>query len=1306
VLRKTFCFFFLLMVLVMLPQRTHAQTATESVIYNFCSQPNCVDGDVLQTGLIQAADGNFYGTTQLGGLGDQQCSEQGCGTAFRLTPSGVLTVGHLFCDKSNCTDGRNPGTGMVQGGDGNFYGVAPIGGANGAGLIFKITPGGAYSTVYNFCSQSDCTDGKTPGAQLIEGADGNFYGTTFEGGVGEVVCTDQNSCGTIFKITPSGTLTTLYAFCRETGCLDGTAPGAALVEGTDGNFYGVTTNGGVQNSECTNVGCGTVFKITPSGTLTTLHSFCQGLNSCTDGFIPLVLIEGSDGNFYGTAELGGANVYGTIFKITPDGDLTTLYNFCSEAKCADGKYPNGLIFAGDGNFYGATGNGGAHDEGTLFQMTPSGTVKTLYSFCNVTKCTDGEYPWGLMQASDGNFYNSMQGGKNGSGAIFELAISPALEAPVQVSLSDSSVAVGKPVTLSWQVANAFSLTLQQCYAFQPFNKSGGGEWSGLQVGAVESGVFGGSASITPTAAGVYTYALTCGGVESGSAILRVGDGKAATTTTLMSNSPVNPGSQLTLTATSFAQQNLGALTGSVTFTYGSQTLGTVPLTNGSASLSLPATDLPMGTDVVTATYSGDTNYQGSSGTTSVVDEAAATTLALTSNSPVLPSGVVMLTATLSATQSFGPITGTVTFAYGSQTLGSAAANGTASFSVAASAIPAGADVITATYSGNTEYLGSTGSTTVVVDAKAATTTAVMAAPNPVLQSSTITVTATLAGQQDDGAITGSVTFSSGSQTLGTATVTNNSASVTFVASELAVGNDTILATYSGDANYQSSTGTATVVVQSKSATTTTLVTNSPVLVGQLLTLTATLSPQFNIGAITGSVTFTAGNLTLGTVTVSGGTASLNLETSAIPAATYPVKVTYSGDSNYQGSSATANVVVQDYGTATTLTIMPTVVVQGQSVILASTVYRTSGGATPSGTVTFTAGARTLGSAALVGGVATLTLATNGSVPPGIYAVTATYSGDSADSTSTSGIVDVTLQAATSTTLTVTPTTVGPAQDVTFASTVKRVGTSGNATGTVTFYGNGQLLGSAPLSGGNASLTLMNNGNLPVGTIAVTATYSGGTLDVSSTSSAVTVTIEPPGFITATTLSVTPTTLVQGQPITLTSNVSETNSSGVPTGAVTFYYGSKLFGSAVLSNGAASLTVTTNGSIAPGIYAVTAAYSGDSTNQPSSSQPVTVTVIAATATLLTVAPNPVPVDHAVALTATVKERYNSGIPTGSVTFTVGGFIVGSANVDDTGTAVVNLSDVGIAAGTYPVIANYSGDPNNGSSSSTVRFVSVQ
>ncbi len=369
-------------------------------------------------GLVQATDGNFYGTTEEGGASDA-CYQQ-CGTVFKITPSGTLTTLYSFCSQGGCTDGDSPVAGLIQGTDGNFYGTTAYGGANSpdAGTIFKITPTGTLTTLYSFCSQSGCTDGYGPLGALVQATDGNFYGTTYGGGA--------NGVGTVFKITPSGTLTTLYSFrfCYEGGCTDGDSPYAALVQATDGNFYGTTDAGGA-NAQ---INAGTVFKITPSGALTTLYSFCSQ-SGCTDGRAPYkALVQATDGNFYGTTYEGGANnpgIAGTVFKITPSGALTTLYSFCSQSGCTDGRGPYAaLVQATDGNFYGTTVYGGANGNGTVFKITPSGALTTLYSFCSQHEsgfCTDGSGPVGaLVQATNGNFYGTTHdGGANGYGTVFE-----------------------------------------------------------------------------------------------------------------------------------------------------------------------------------------------------------------------------------------------------------------------------------------------------------------------------------------------------------------------------------------------------------------------------------------------------------------------------------------------------------------------------------------------------------------------------------------------------------------------------------------------------------------------------------------------------------------------------------------------------------------------------------------------------------------------------------------------------------------------------------------------------------------------
>src|SRR5581483_8472825 len=290
---------------------------------------------------------------------------------------------------------------LVLATDGNLYGTTTAGGAYFAGTVFKITPTGRLTTIYSFCpNKYDCSDGLLPDGKLVQATDGNLYGTTLHGGPDE--------WGTIFKITPEGTLTTLHTFDYS----DGGFPNAGLLQAKEGNLYGTTTRGGAHGS-------GTIFKISLGGTLTTLYSFCAQTN-CTDGAYPYTgLVQSNDGSLYGTTGQGGAYNNGTVFKISPTGTLTTLYEFCAQTNCADGSFPYGLVLATDGNLYGTTGGGGIHGDGTLFRITLSGTLRTLSFDGN-----DGEEPIAnLMQATNGNFYGTTySGGAYNQGTVFQLSI--------------------------------------------------------------------------------------------------------------------------------------------------------------------------------------------------------------------------------------------------------------------------------------------------------------------------------------------------------------------------------------------------------------------------------------------------------------------------------------------------------------------------------------------------------------------------------------------------------------------------------------------------------------------------------------------------------------------------------------------------------------------------------------------------------------------------------------------------------------------------------------------------------------------
>jgi uncharacterized repeat protein (TIGR03803 family) len=349
--------------------------------------------------LVQGNDGNFYGTTQNGG--NTACN-LGCGTIFRITQNGKMTT-----FKFDGTNGSQPYAGLVQAANGDFYGVTTSGGADNLGTVFKFTPTGGLTTLYSFAADT----GYSPIGGLVLASDGAFYGTTSSGGPNTGQC--DPGCGTIFKITSKGQYTTIHNF---NGLPDGGAPLATMIQAPNGKLYGTASTLGNAGSY------GTVFTITLKGKFTVIHQFNN-----TDGAYPFGgLILGTDGNFYGQTDLGGASNYGafgTVYKITPNGKVTTLHSF----EQTDGDNPiSNLVQGTDGSFYGTASYGGKYPNfGTVFKITSTGTLTTLHNFDS----TDGSYPYaGLIQATNGKFYGATFGGgsssacKYGCGTVFSLSV--------------------------------------------------------------------------------------------------------------------------------------------------------------------------------------------------------------------------------------------------------------------------------------------------------------------------------------------------------------------------------------------------------------------------------------------------------------------------------------------------------------------------------------------------------------------------------------------------------------------------------------------------------------------------------------------------------------------------------------------------------------------------------------------------------------------------------------------------------------------------------------------------------------------
>ena len=366
------------------PATNTPATFSKDVLYSFATGS---DGQNPAAGLIMDGSGNLYGTTYNGGT-------NGVGTVFKITPTGTESVLYSF---GTGLDGQAPYAGLIMDVSGNLYGTTPSGGTNGVGTVFKINPAGTESVLYSFGTGSD---GQNPNAGLIMDLSGNLYGTTYNGGTN-----GTTSYGTVFKITAAGAESVLHSF--GTGS-DGMAPAAGLFMDGSGNLYGTTVNGGTH-------GYGTVFTITAAGSESVLYSFGTASG---DGQYPHAgLIMDGSGNLYGTTPSGGTIGVGTVFKITPTGTESLLHSFGTGS---DGQAPSaGLIMDLSGNLYGTTSVGGTNGFGTVFKISAAGTESVLYSFATGL---DGRNPVaGLIMDVSGNLYGTTElGGTNGVGTVFKI----------------------------------------------------------------------------------------------------------------------------------------------------------------------------------------------------------------------------------------------------------------------------------------------------------------------------------------------------------------------------------------------------------------------------------------------------------------------------------------------------------------------------------------------------------------------------------------------------------------------------------------------------------------------------------------------------------------------------------------------------------------------------------------------------------------------------------------------------------------------------------------------------------------------
>ena len=526
--------------------------------------------------LVQGADGNFYGTTENGGVDDY-------GVVFKMTPDGTVTLVHDFVG----SDGEYPMSGLIQDAAGNLYGTTRTGGPGPApGVVYKITPQGAFSIVTGGA-------GGVIYAPLLLASDGKLYGVSYGGGTG---------WGSVFRVGTDGSnLTVLYSFCAQPNCADGGHPIAGLVEGPDHNFYGVTTYGGSLGDY------GVVFRITPSGAYTVLHNF----NANAEGNSPRgKLLYASNGYLYGTTNQGGAGGGGTVFRIGLDGsNFGVVLAFCSHF-CGNGSGPeSGLMEASDGNFYGTTAASGAHNLGTIYRLTPSGQITDLYNFCN---CGDGSNPVAdLLLASDGFFYGTTTyGGANSGGTVFKFTGPPIIVTSTTLTTSPNPSHEGQPVTMTATVQTQNGLAPTGNVLFY---SDGAQIGAGILSGGVAVLSYSGLALGTHNVVAVYQGGGGFAGSTSNT-VQQVVQLPLSTTTVTSTPNPSIGGQQVTITAT-VGPAGPPQPTGTVGFTSnGSAISGCTAVVLNSGTAVCITSALPVGTDAVMASYSGDGNYSPSSGT--------------------------------------------------------------------------------------------------------------------------------------------------------------------------------------------------------------------------------------------------------------------------------------------------------------------------------------------------------------------------------------------------------------------------------------------------------------------------------------------------------------------------------------------------------------------------------------------------------------------------------------------------------------------------------------------------------------------
>jgi hypothetical protein len=728
-------------------------------------------------------------------------------------------------------------------------------------------------------------------------------------------------------------------------------------------------------------------------------------------------------------------------------------------------------------------------------------------------------------------------------------------------------------------------------------------------------------------------------------------------------------------------------TGTITFLDGTTAIGTVTLVSNAAQLTV--SNVTPGTHAYSAQYSGDANTASSLSTTAQVTEAGppTTTILTASPNPSVLNQSVALTATIQHTVGGTP-TGTVTFYSGTSTLGSAIViSGGAQFTVF-SGFPVSTQSLSATYSGDSNFSGSTSAALNEVVNPGPTSTTVSSSGNPSIANSPVTFTVTVnAFPISNGLATGLVTLFDGTTSLGSTSLPSGHNFVQFTLSTLAVGSHTITAQYGGSASLAGSTSSPITQTVNLPATTTTLSSQTnPAGYGQAVTLVATVQPSGS-GAVTGSVTFFNGAIPLNTVAIANNTAQLSVSTLSVGSNTLTAK--YSGDANNAAStSAPLTETINLAATTTTVSSNANPAAFAQSITLTANVVPSFGGSA-TGAITFLDGTTSLGAVTISSNAAQLAIS---NLTPGSHSITAKYSGDGNFAGSTSGTLTQTVTQATATTSVASnlnPATFG--QSVIFTATVQP-SAGGTPTGSVILMDGTVSLGSNSLSGGNS--VQFTIGTLSSGAHSITAVYTGDANFSASTSATLTETVNPASTSTAIVSGTNPATA--GQAVTFTATV-QPSAGTAASGSVSFLDGTVSLGSVTLASNAAQLTIST---LAPGVHSVTAVYGG-SANLAGSTSAVLVEAVnqASTTTTVTSSLNPAPYGQAVTFVITIQPGTGGNV-TGTLNLLDGTTTVGVTTLTTSQHNSASFTLSGIQGGTHTIMATYAGDSTYIGSTSAV------